>query len=56
MRQFPPANCLLETLPTEIHKRLCSALVYLPLALGDVIYEPGERLELCLFSDQLVVS
>jgi CRP-like cAMP-binding protein len=56
MRPFSSVNCLLETLPTEIHKRLCPALVYLPLALDDVIYEPGECLGYVYFPTTAVVS
>jgi CRP-like cAMP-binding protein len=56
MRQSPAVNRLLEALPAEVSKRLCPALVSLPLALGDVVYEPGERLEHICFPTSAVVS
>lgn len=56
MRQLPAVNGLLEALPSEVYRRLCPALVYLPFALGDVVHEPGEQLEHVYFPTGAVVS
>ena len=56
MQQFPALNRLLEALPGEVSKRLCPTLVYVPFALGDVVYEPGERIEHVYFPTNSVVS
>jgi CRP-like cAMP-binding protein len=56
MRQLPAVNRLIEALPAEVSKRLCPALVYLPFALGDVVYEPSERMEHVYFPTSAVVS
>jgi CRP-like cAMP-binding protein len=56
MRQLPAVNRLLKALPVEASKRLRPALVYVPCALGDVVYEPGERLEHVYFPTSAVVS
>ena len=54
--QFSAANRLVEALSCETHKRVCPALAYLPLALGDVVYEPGRRIEHVYFPTSAVVS
>jgi CRP-like cAMP-binding protein len=56
MLQSPAVNRLLLALPGEVQKRLCPALMYLPFGLGDVIYEPGERMEHVYFPTSAVVS
>jgi CRP-like cAMP-binding protein len=56
MRQLLEVNHLLEMLPAEVFKRICPALVYLPFALGDVLYEPGECMEYVYFPINAVVS
>jgi CRP-like cAMP-binding protein len=50
------SNRLLEALPSEVSNRLCPALVYLPFALGDVVYESGERMAHVYFPTSAVVS
>jgi CRP-like cAMP-binding protein len=49
-------NHLLAALPREVYERLCPALAYLAFALGDVLYEPGERMDYIYFPTSAVVS
>lgn len=49
-------NHLLAALPLEVYRRLCPAMAYLALTLGDVIYEPGERMDYIYFPTSAVVS
>jgi len=49
-------NGLLAALPGEVYKRLCPALVCFPLALRDVVYEPGERMDYAYFPTSAVIS
>lgn len=56
MGQVAAQNRLLGALPAEIYKRLCPALASLTFALGDVLYEPGERTSYVYFPTSSVVS
>jgi CRP-like cAMP-binding protein len=49
-------NHLLGTLPTKVYERLSPHLIRLSFALGDVIYEPGERLKHVYFPISCIVS
>ena len=56
MQQFSAANLLIQALSGEIYKRVSPALAYLPFALGDVVYEPGQRMNYAYFPTSAVVS
>lgn len=56
MGQVPAQNRLLGALPREVWKRLCPAPASLTFALGDVVYEPGERMSYLYFPTSSVVS
>jgi CRP-like cAMP-binding protein len=56
MQPFAGANRLIKALSSEVYKRVCPALVYVPFALGDVVYEPGERAEYVYFPTTAAVS
>jgi CRP-like cAMP-binding protein len=49
-------NHLLAAVPLEVYRRLFPAMAYFALALGDVIYEPGERMDYVYFPTDAVVS
>jgi CRP-like cAMP-binding protein len=54
--RFPVANSLLRALPSEVRERLRPEMVYFPFVLGDVVYEPGERMAHVYFPISTVVS
>ena len=56
MQQFSAANRLIQGLPSEVYRRLSPGLAYLAFSLGDVICEPGERMEHVYFPTNAVVS
>ena len=45
MLQSLVGNHLLAALPSEVFECIHPALAYLTLALGDIVYEPGERMD-----------
>jgi CRP-like cAMP-binding protein len=49
-------NCLLGALPAYERERLLPHLEPVSLSLGQVVYEPGERMEHCYFPTNAVVS
>jgi CRP-like cAMP-binding protein len=54
--RVPVLNRLLEELPRRDLQRLLPHLEPVSLTLGDVLYEPGSRIEHCYFPNEGVVS
>lgn len=52
----PAKNHLLSALPPADQKRLAACLEYVPMALGDMLYEPGEPLRHAFFPTTCIVS
>ena len=52
----PHRNHLLETLPDDVYKRLRPHLELRELKLGEVLYEPGERLPYVYFPASTIIS
>jgi len=52
----PAENLLLGSLPSIERERLLSHLEPLTFSLGQIVYEPGERIEYCYFPTTSVVS
>jgi len=55
-RQQLRANLLLATLSAEAHRRLATSLQTVSLEYGQVLYEPGERIEFVYFPVDSLVS
>jgi CRP-like cAMP-binding protein len=55
-RPGPDRNHLLDALPASDYARLRSHLELIPMALGEVLYEPGERLRHVYFPTTSIVS
>jgi CRP-like cAMP-binding protein len=56
LRRSPHQNHLLDALPTSDYERLSSRLELIPMALGQVLYEPGARLRHVYFPTTSIVS
>jgi CRP-like cAMP-binding protein len=56
MRQLPAANRLISALPGDVYVRLSPKLERVSFALGDVVYEPGGRMDHIYFPTSAVVS
>lgn len=52
----PERNQILAALPRDVKKRLLSGLEEVPLPLGKVLYEPGQRMEYVYFPVDSIVS
>jgi hypothetical protein len=52
----PHRNHLLETLPDDVYERLRPHLELRELKLGEVLYEPGERLPYVYFPASTIIS
>jgi CRP-like cAMP-binding protein len=52
----PHQNHLLDALPASDYERLASHLELIPMALGDVLYESGDRLRYVYFPTTSIVS
>src|SRR5512133_868925 len=52
----PNQNHLLAALPTAEFERLAAHLEPVPMALGETLYEPGERLQHAYFPTTAIVS
>jgi hypothetical protein len=52
----PHQNHLLDALPRRDYERLASHLELIPMALGDVLYEPGVELRYVYFPTTSIVS
>jgi CRP-like cAMP-binding protein len=55
-RHTPHQNHLLDALPRSDYARLASHLELIPMALGDVLYEPGVELRYVYFPTTSIVS
>ena len=55
-RQSPRQNHLLDALPTSDYERLAIHLELIPMRLGDVLYESGDRLRYVYFPTTSIVS
>jgi CRP-like cAMP-binding protein len=55
-RHNPRQNHLLDALPSSDYERLASHLELIPLKLGDVLYEPGVKLQYVYFPTTSIVS
>ncbi|HEX8686446.1 MAG TPA: Crp/Fnr family transcriptional regulator [Pyrinomonadaceae bacterium] len=55
-RAAPAANRLLAALPKKEYQRLLPELEHVPLAFGDVLYEPGDAIDHVYFPDQGIIS
>jgi CRP-like cAMP-binding protein len=51
-----PANGLLAALPRQHYQRLLAELDLVPLASGEVLYQPGERMRYVYFPNDAVVA
>jgi CRP-like cAMP-binding protein len=56
MERLPVSNRLIEALPSEVYVRVCPALEYFAFERGDVVYDPGERMDYAYFPISVVVS
>jgi CRP-like cAMP-binding protein len=52
----PNQNHLLAALPTEEFERLAKHLELVPMALGEILYEPGEQMRFAYFPTTSIVS
>src|SRR5512144_1928198 len=52
----PNQNYLLAALPTEEYERLVEHLELVPMALGEILYEPGEQMRFAYFPTTAIVS
>jgi len=55
-RHSPRQNHLLNALPAEDYKRIAAHLEFVPLKLGDILYEPGIKLRYVYFPTTAIVS
>jgi CRP-like cAMP-binding protein len=55
-RHSPRQNHLLDALPSGDYERLASHLELIPMRLGDVLYEPGVKLQYVYFPTTSIVS
>ena len=55
-RPSPRQNHLLDALPTSDYERLASHLEPIPMNLGDVLYESGDKLRYVYFPTTSIVS
>ncbi len=55
-RHTPRQNRLLDALPTGDYERLATHLELIPMRLGDVLYESGDRLRYVYFPTTSIVS
>src|SRR5262245_24319652 len=56
VKRLPAANALLATLPRNTYNSLLAALGTVTLNFGDVLLEPGERIQHVFFPDNSLVS
>ncbi len=54
--RIPTVNRLLATLPKEEYARLLPGLKRIPLAFGEVLYEPGDTMKHVYFPNDSIVS
>ncbi len=52
----PQQNQLLAAMPVDVQQRLFSAITFVPLALGEVLYEPGDTMRHVYFPTDCIVS
>ena len=52
----PNQNHLLAALPTEEYERVVAHLELVPMALGEILYEPGEQMRYAYFPTTAIVS
>ena len=55
-RAAPVANRLLAALPKKEYQRLLPELEHVPLAFGDILYEPGDVITHVYFPDNGIIS
>lgn len=55
-RAAPAANRLLAALPKKEYQRLLPELEHVPLAFGDILYEPGDTIGHVYFPDSGIIS
>ena len=55
-RAGPVANRLLASLPKKEYQRLLPDLEPVPLAFGDILYEPGDNISHVYFPDNGIIS
>ena len=55
-RAAPVANRLLAALPKKEYQRLLPELEQVPLAFGDILYEPGDTINHVYFPDNGIIS
>ena len=55
-RASPHQNHLLDALPSSDYERIASHLELVPMALGDVLYESGDRLRYVYFPTTSIIS
>jgi CRP-like cAMP-binding protein len=55
-RAAPAANRLLAALPKKEYQRLLPELEHVPLAFGDILYEPGDAITHVYFPDNGIIS
>jgi len=56
VKRLPAANALLATLPRKTYNSLLSGVETVTLNFGDVLLEPGERIQHVFFPDNSLVS
>ena len=56
MPHSPNQNHLLAALPTEEYERMVGHLELVPMALGEILYEPGEQMRFAYFPTTAIVS
>ena len=55
-QQGPRLNHLLDALPADVYKRIAPDLELVTMKLGDILYEPGDRLRHVYFPTTAVIS
>ena len=55
-RAAPAANQLLAALPRKEYRRLLPEMEQVPLAFGDILYEPGDNITHVYFPDKGIIS